>query len=77
MLRKELASYNPEMVEKPFLVVLNKIDQEGAPELAAEFREKYPFESSSLFEISALEAINIAPFLEALRTLAQRDSIRY
>jgi GTP-binding protein len=77
MLRRELESYNPEMLEKPFLVALNKIDQEDAGELAAEFRAKYPFDPSTLFEISALENINIDPFLEALRTLTQRDAIRY
>jgi len=77
MLRKELESYSPEMLNKPFLVALNKIDQEETAELAADFRARYPFDPSTLFEISALENINIAPFLEAMRELAQRDSIRY
>jgi GTP-binding protein len=77
MLRRELAAYNPEMLEKPFLVALNKIDQEGAQELADSFRSRYPFDPSTLFEISALAGQQIAPFLKALRSLAQRELIRY
>jgi GTP-binding protein len=77
MLRRELQAYNPEMLQKPFLTVLNKIDQENAAELAAQFRSQYPFDPSTLFEISALERLNLEPFLEAMRTIAQRDSIRY
>ncbi len=53
MLRRELNTYNPQMLEKPFLVVLNKIDQEGAESLAQGFRDRY--EGENLFEISALE----------------------
>ena len=77
MLRKELKAYSPEMLDKPFIVGLNKIDQEGSLELAKEFRAKYPFDQSTVFEISALEEINIEPLKEAMRKLAQRESIRY
>ena len=77
MLRKEIEAYNPEMLQKPFVVALNKIDLEGAEPLAKSFRERYPFNPSTLFEISAQEEIGIKPFLTALRALAQRDSIRY
>lgn len=67
MLRRELEAYNPAMLEKPFLVVLNKIDQEGAVELSESFKERYPYDFSTLFEISALNGTNIAPLKEALR----------
>ena len=60
MLRRELNAYNPAMLEKPFLVALNKIDQEGAMELACRFKEQYPYDPSTLFEISALEGTNVA-----------------
>ncbi|HSX38228.1 MAG TPA: GTPase ObgE [Chlamydiales bacterium] len=56
-LRRELEAYNPAMLEKPFLVVLNKIDQEGAAELADAFRIRYP--KDHLFEISAREGIGL------------------
>lgn len=77
MLRKELESYSPEMTKKPFLVALNKIDQEGAPELAASFKARFDLDPSLLFEISAHEGTNTGPFLEAIRALAQAHSIRY
>ncbi|MGB7977661.1 MAG: GTPase ObgE [Chlamydiales bacterium] len=67
MLRRELNAYNPAMLEKPFLVALNKIDQEGAMELACRFKEQYPYDPSTLFEISALEGTNVAQLKEALR----------
>lgn len=67
MLRKELEAYNSTMLEKPFLVVLNKIDQEGAEELATNFKARYSEDPSTLFEISALEGTNLSALKEALR----------
>ncbi len=67
MLRQELKAYNPEMLEKPFLVVLNKIDQEEALPLAESFAKRYPYDPSTLFQISALEEINLLPLKETLR----------
>lgn len=77
MLRRELAAYNPAMLEKPFLVALNKIDQEGAPDLAAAFRTHYPYDPSTLHEISALNGTHTELLKEALRALAQREVVRY
>ena len=71
MLRKELEAYNPEMLKKPFAVVLNKIDAEGAPEIAAQFRSNYPLDPSLLFEISAKEEVGLEPLKQALRELVQ------
>lgn len=67
MLRRELEAYNPEMLEKPFLVVLNKMDMEGAQELADAFKAHYPYDPSTLFEISALEGTNLDALKERLR----------
>jgi GTP-binding protein len=77
ILRRELAAYNPAMLEKPYLVVLNKIDQEGAEELAAGFRAEYTEDSSILFEISALEGIGLDELKESIRHLAQQHHICY
>lgn len=66
MLRRELESYDPELLTKPFLVALNKIDQEGSQDLAASFRVRYPFDPSSLFEISALRELGLKPFTQAI-----------
>jgi len=69
MLRRELEAYNPAMLQKPFVVALNKIDQETAPELAAGFRSRYPYDPSTLFEISAKEEIGLDALKEAMRSL--------
>lgn len=53
VLRKEIGEYNPELLERPFLVVLNKIDTEEAAFHIKKFRQDYSFPSHDLFEISA------------------------
>lgn len=77
MLQKELAAYNPEMLEKPFLVALNKIDQEEAAELAAAFKNRYPHDPSTLFTISALTGQGVEELKSAIRALAQREVVRF
>jgi len=67
MLRKEIEAYNPLMLDKPYLVVLNKIDQEGAAELAADFRSRY--QKNNLFEISSLHNIGLAELKNAMQQL--------
>ncbi|MBI5273013.1 MAG: GTPase ObgE [Chlamydiia bacterium] len=69
ILVNELQTYNPTMLDKPFLVVLNKIDQEGAEELAAQFRKEYPHNPETLLEISALHETGLAEVKEAIRRL--------
>lgn len=53
MLRREIGAYNEDLLKKPFVVALNKIDQENASSLAETFSQRYPFDPSSLFIISA------------------------
>ncbi len=52
VLRREIALYNPELLEKPSAVLLNKVDVEGANECVANFREMHP--TVDTFEVSAL-----------------------
>ena len=66
ILRKELQAYNPELLQKPFLVVLNKIDKEEAPEQITQFRNQYPYDPETLFEISAQEGQGISSLIEAM-----------
>jgi len=73
MLRRELAAYNPEMLDKPFLVLLNKIDQEGAADLAASFRSQYS--GDNLFEISAREGTGLKEVKEAIRELVPQTAL--
>ncbi len=67
MLRRELEAYNPKMLEKPFVVALNKIDQEGTVSLARDFQLRYPYDPATLFIISATEGANLIALKEALR----------
>ena len=67
MLRKELEAYNPAMLEKPFIVALNKIDQDETDELREAFKKQYPYNPDTLFEVSALDGLNLNTFKEALR----------
>lgn len=69
MLRRELEAYNPSLLEKPYLVALNKIDQEGTQEIVDAFREKYPFDPATLFEISAREEINLDALKKAIQSI--------
>lgn len=67
ILRKELEAYNPEMLAKPTLVVLNKVDKEGAEHNIAEFRKRYPFDPATLYEVSAFEERGLKELKEGLR----------
>ncbi|MBA3957749.1 MAG: GTPase ObgE [Parachlamydiaceae bacterium] len=67
VLRKELEAYNPEMLQRPFLVVLNKIDTEEAQENIVAFKKEYPFDNSTLLEISALEKTGLPELREAIQ----------
>jgi len=76
-LRKELEHYSPLILKKPFVVALNKVDLEEAKEYLDTFKERYPFDSSTLFEISCKEETGIASLLEKVRSLAQADGKKF
>lgn len=61
VLREEIRQYNPELLERPFLVALNKIDTEEATFHLKKFRQEYSFPPHTLFEISAAygEGLNV------------------
>lgn len=56
VLQNELKTYNPELIERPYLVVLNKMDAEESAENCKQFRKEFKSKVStkSIFEISAL-----------------------
>ncbi len=65
-LRREIGNYSSEMMQKPFLVVLNKTDTESAAENAQAFKEKYTLPLNTLIEISAREKRGLSSFINAL-----------
>lgn len=54
VLRQELASYNEEMLKRPYLIVLNKIDAEDSQQNVSEFRKQFADEADRIHEVSAL-----------------------
>ena len=69
ILRAELEAYNPTLLDKPFLVALNKIDIDGAQEQIARFRKMFQGDQKNVFEISAVIGEGLDPLLEAIRAL--------
>lgn len=71
ILQAELTAYHPEMLQRPHLVVLNKIDDEGAADHIAEFKREVNLRPQQLFEISALQGEGLAPLIDAMEALVQ------
>ena len=73
ILQSELRSYNPLLIEKPFLVVLNKMDLEGSALNLTRFQEAFP--NIPFFPISALNNDGIEPLVQAIRHLVPRGTL--
>lgn len=69
VLRREIGAYNPEMLERPYLVALNKVDDEMAEEHLKDFYQKVPHER--VFEISAMRGDGLGELVEAIRNLTR------
>lgn len=77
MLRGELEKHNPELLQKPYLIGLNKIDIEGSQTLSDSFYRRTSLPPERIFQISAMEGTGCSEFLEAIRTLAQQDGKKF
>lgn len=72
VLRDELSTYNPELLERPYLVVLNKMDAEESAENVRSFRKTYKkIDSSRIFTISALTGEGVPALNDAICSLAK------
>ncbi|MCI0382643.1 MAG: GTPase ObgE [Chlamydiae bacterium] len=65
ILQKELKEYKNELLDKPFVVVLNKIDLDKSH--LDHFKKSYPFDPKSLIEISALQEEGLTDLVEQIR----------
>jgi GTPase len=74
VLRKEIKAYNPELLERPYLVVLNKIDDDASKDNIADFRKKFDIPRDLLFEISALTKEGLPDLYQGLISQTQSDS---
>ncbi len=66
VLREEIGHYNPELLERPYLVVLNKIDADEAKDNIVKFHKEHKLKPGQLFEISALTKEGIEPLRKKL-----------
>lgn len=71
VLKNELKAYNPELLERPYLVILNKIDTDESEEHIKAFTKKHRFPKGTLFKISAAFGLGLQELVEAI---AQRLS---
>lgn len=67
VLCNELASYDPELLNRPRLIALNKTDLEEAAHHLPRFREAFPNEE--LFAMAAMAGEGLAPFVKRLSDL--------
>ncbi len=67
VLRSEIEQYNPEMLSRPFYVVLNKIDVDESMENIEHFHQTISIEPSRLFEVSAMTGEGMDHLLNTLK----------
>lgn len=68
VLRQELKAYDPELLKRFYLVVLNKIDTEESMEHIAHFHKTFPQEADRLFEISAMTGEGLPPLVSTIES---------
>lgn len=73
VLRNELKAYNPELLNHPYLVVLNKIDTEESEEHIKHFLSKHTFPKNVLFQISASFGIGLPELVETIAKKIKGD----
>jgi GTP-binding protein len=69
VLQQELEAYDPALLQRSSLVILNKMDVEESVQQAKEFREAFPKLGDKLFEISAHERTGLAGLVKQLEAL--------
>ena len=71
VLREELKAYDPNLLDRPSLVLLNKVDTPEAAENIKTFHKQVSLASGMVFEISALHKEGLEPLLA---TLLEREA---
>lgn len=77
LLQRELAAYQSGLLDKPCLIVLNKVDLEGSASCVAAFQEKVRMSPLPWLAVSALEGDAMPQLKEAIRRLAQANGKRF
>ncbi|MES2345864.1 MAG: GTPase ObgE [Chlamydiota bacterium] len=76
-LKNELKAYRADLMDKPFVIALNKMDIDGADTHIERFREAYTLPDDTIFGISALTGDGLTNLIEAMRAKAQASGKRY
>jgi GTP-binding protein len=71
VLRNELGSYDLDMLERPYLVALNKADTPKSSEHIKDFRSQFRGNPEQLYVVSAKEQWGLDAFSESLRRFRQ------
>ncbi len=72
VLQAELKAYNPALLEKPSIVVLNKMDIEESALNLPRFQEAFP--TLQFFPVSALNNEGIKPLTQAIHSLVRANA---
>ncbi len=75
VLRAELEAYNPEMLQRPFLVALNKVDTEESADHIALFKAENLCARNVLFEISAMQGVGMEPLRAAIASQCRQPQL--
>jgi len=75
VLRDEIEAYNPELLQRPYLVALNKIDTDESAQLIEQFHRDYQFPPHTLFEISAAFGNGLESLLRELVNRLKKKKI--
>lgn len=70
ILRDEMNKYNPEMLTRPYIIALNKIDTEESKEHIVNFYQEFPPLKKQIFEISAQDKTGLKELKNAIESLA-------
>lgn len=71
VLLKELEAYNPQLLERPYIVALNKIDTEESVDHIQEFKKRFIVAPELLHEISAAHGAGLDVLRESVVTLTR------
>lgn len=75
VLRNEIGAYDPDMLERPYLIALNKADTPTSAEHIENFRSKFKGKPEQLRVISAKEQVGLEAFVESLRKLSATEKV--
>lgn len=71
VLRRELAAYNKELLKRPSVVVLNKIDLEASQEHVDTFKQAFPLPEGQLLTLSAFTGEGVPELVKRIAVLVE------